>query len=149
MIEVEMEQMKARIKSLPRGCDERKRLAIKLKSLRSKKWNKENPNYTNERAQIRENKRVPKKSNIYLITNIAWGGFVKVGRAINVEKRLMSYQTSSPLRDYKIEFSLEVLDVHGVERFIYNKYEMVNEWTKVDIEDIKNDLIKLKNKTKL
>ncbi len=146
---IEIEQMKARIKSLARGCDERKRLAIQLKALRSKKWREEHPNYEQERAQINESKRVPKKSNMYLITNEAWVGFVKIGRATDVQARLKSYQTSSPLRDYKIEFSVEVLDVHGIERFLYNKYEMINEWTKADVEDIKNDLIKLKNKTKL
>ena len=90
--------------------------------------------------------RKPIESTIYLITNDAWSGFVKVGRAKDVDKRLDSYQTSSPFRDYEVKFSLKVDDVYLAEKLIYNKYEMLNEWTRAEWKSIKNDLIEFNNK---
>lgn len=45
--------------------------------------------------------------HVYAFVNNAWPGWVKIGMSANWEKRLDSYQTSSPHRDYKM---LEVSD---------------------------------------
>ena len=49
----------------------------------------------------------PKNINVYLvyiIINPAWEGWIKVGMALDAQDRLKSYQTSSPLRDYKLKY---------------------------------------------
>lgn len=45
------------------------------------------------------------EGHVYLITNPAWKGWVKVGMAVDANDRCNQYQTSSPLRDYKLEYS--------------------------------------------
>ena len=39
---------------------------------------------------------------VYAITNPAWDGWVKIGMAVDAVDRCNSYNTSSPLRDYKL-----------------------------------------------
>ena len=41
---------------------------------------------------------------VYILTNPAWKGWLKVGMAIDANDRHNSYQTSSPLRDYVLEY---------------------------------------------
>lgn len=53
---------------------------------------------------------------VYVITNKAWPEWVKIGRAIDANDRLRSYQTSSPLRDYWIVHSVHFDDVNAAER---------------------------------
>jgi len=85
--------------------------------------------------------RPPIVSNLYLITNTAFEGWVKVGRARDVVKRLKSYQTSSPYRDFEIKFSVEVEDIAAIERYIYPKYNFKNEWVEVDYKVLMKDII--------
>lgn len=47
-----------------------------------------------------------KSGYLYIITNKAWPNYVKIGVTGDLNKRLQSYQTSSPLRDYILEYSL-------------------------------------------
>ena len=42
--------------------------------------------------------------DVYIISNPAWKGWYKIGMATNAKDRLMNYQTSSPMRDYKLEY---------------------------------------------
>ena len=44
------------------------------------------------------------EGDVYIITNPAWKGWIKVGMAIDAEDRCNGYQTSSPLRDYTLKF---------------------------------------------
>ena len=44
------------------------------------------------------------EGQVYIITNKAWKGWIKVGMAIDAEDRCNGYQTSSPHRDYKLKF---------------------------------------------
>jgi|TARA_R110000737_G_scaffold30837_1_gene49337 hypothetical protein len=53
---------------------------------------------------------------VYAMTNNAWDGWVKIGKAINAEDRLRSYQTSSPMRDYKLIHYVPFDDVNAAER---------------------------------
>lgn len=61
---------------------------------------------------------------VYMITNPAWNEWCKIGITTNMEKRLNSYQTSSPHRDFKIckyEFST---DRRVAERLILSSDEI-------------------------
>jgi hypothetical protein len=44
------------------------------------------------------------EGEVYIIVNPAWEGWIKIGMAIEAEDRLRGYQTSSPLRDFKLKF---------------------------------------------
>lgn len=82
---------------------------------------------------------------IYIITNPAWEGYYKVGKSNNPEKRLKVYQTSSPHRDYVIEFMVEVRDTFYIEKLLKVVFGATHEWIQEDIEDIKNIIINNKH----
>ena len=46
-----------------------------------------------------------KDGYVYIISNPIWVGWCKIGMAIDAEDRLNSYQTSSPFRDYVLDYS--------------------------------------------
>jgi hypothetical protein len=78
-----------------------------------------------------------KSGYVYVISNPAWKGWVKIGMAIDAEDRLKSYQTSSPYRDYQLLHSVYVTDRRAIERKAHRKIgkiaeEKQNEWFKVD-----------------
>lgn len=45
---------------------------------------------------------------IYSITNEAWEDWIKIGKSIDFKRRLLSYQTYSPLKDYHKLYVIEV-----------------------------------------
>jgi len=49
-----------------------------------------------------EKKQGTKDGYVYAIINPAWPDWVKIGMAVDAEDRLNGYQTSSPMRDYKL-----------------------------------------------
>ena len=53
--------------------------------------------------------------SIYTILNEAWNGWIKIGKSIDFRKRLLSYQTYSPLKDYRALHVIEVPDRHIAE----------------------------------
>ena len=78
-----------------------------------------------------------KSGYVYVISNPAWKGWVKIGMAIDAEDRLKSYQTSSPYRDYQLLHSVYVTDRRAIEKKAHRKIgkiaeEKQNEWFKVD-----------------
>ena len=56
-----------------------------------------------------------KQGYVYIITNPAWPGWIKIGKAIDATDRLRSYQTYSPFRDYSLEYGCKVEDSLRVE----------------------------------
>lgn len=75
---------------------------------------------------------------VYLISNKAFPGWVKVGITGNLKKRISSYQTSSPHRDYKIEYSYASDDARGVETKLKETLKpfassIRNEWYQIDL----------------
>ena len=44
------------------------------------------------------------EGDVYIITNPAWKGWIKVGMALDSQDRCKSYQTSSPFRDYTVKY---------------------------------------------
>jgi hypothetical protein len=82
---------------------------------------------------------------LYVITNKAWPGYVKVGVTENLSKRLQSYQTSSPFRDYVLEYSLQhpkylVAEKKIKEVMKHFATDIRNEWFKIDLEFAKSRL---------
>ena len=57
-----------------------------------------------------QNYTTAKDGHVYIITNPAWPDWVKIGMAVDAEDRLNGYQTSSPMRDYQLEFTVKVSD---------------------------------------
>lgn len=80
---------------------------------------------------------------VYLITNPAWKGWVKVGMAIDANDRCNQYQTSSPMRDYKLVYSKyfqyrRVAEAQAHKLCAKKTTENNNEWFKINIKDAIN-----------
>ena len=83
------------------------------------------------------NYRHTKAGYVYVISNPAWKGWVKVGMAIDAEDRCKSYQTSSPFRDYNLLYSVYVTDRRVIEKKAHKRIDKIaedrqNEWFLVD-----------------
>ena len=100
-----------------------------------------NKNFKRKQARIKYLlKKINTKSSgyIYCITNTAWKGWVKIGKASNLQNRLSAYNTSSPFRDYKIIFSRSFSYTSRAEYFLLHKLSkqsktIAGEWFEIDI----------------
>lgn len=86
-----------------------------------------------------------KEGHVYVITNKAWPGWVKIGMAIDAEDRLNGYQTSSPHRDYVLEHSVSSNDRRKSEQEAHTKAQLLaietyGEWFKISVEQAINIL---------
>lgn len=82
---------------------------------------------------------------LYIITNEAFDGWVKVGTTNNLVKRLYTYQTGDPFRSYKIIYSINHPDFRKAEKKIkevmkHFALEIKNEWYKIDLNFAKSRL---------
>lgn len=84
------------------------------------------------------------EGEVYIIRNKAWIDWYKVGKAVSSEDRLQGYQTSSPFRDYVLEYSEMFDNRHQAESSIHRMLEKHDkclerrgEWFKTDIPVIK------------
>jgi len=80
-----------------------------------------------------------KEGYVYVITNPAWIGWVKIGMAIDADDRCNSYQTSSPHRDYELKYDIETDDRRALEQAAHKEAikvasEYKGEWFKLDVE---------------
>ena len=87
-----------------------------------------------------QNYNTTKSGYVYVITNTAWPEWVKVGMAIDADDRLNSYQTSSPFRDYELQYSVYCKDRRKLEGKAHKAVEAIasdrnNEWFKASVED--------------
>jgi len=85
------------------------------------------------------------EGEVYIITNPAWKGWIKVGMAIDSEDRCKGYQTSSPLRDFKLKFKKYFDDRRTAEQTAHTLCakkadKRKGEWFKLDIK-IAKDII--------
>lgn len=60
-----------------------------------------------------------KRGFVYVITNAAFPGYVKIGRAFNPDSRLAGYQTGDPHRGYKLYAAVYFEDCHFAEEEIH------------------------------
>jgi len=77
------------------------------------------------------------EGQVYVITNKAWRGWVKIGMAIDAEDRCNQYQTSSPHRDYELKYCKSFLNRKTAE---YKAHELC----KTESKDNKGEWFKLK-----
>ena len=80
-----------------------------------------------------------KEGYVYVITNKAWPEWVKIGMAIDAEDRLNGYQTSSPMRDYVLEYSVASNDRRKSEKEAHTRAlplatDCKGEWFKMSVE---------------
>ena len=85
------------------------------------------------------------EGEVYIIINPAWKGWIKVGMAIDAEDRLKGYQTSSPLRDFKLKFkkyfdNRRVAEQQAHALCAKKALKRKGEWFKVDFK-IAKDII--------
>ena len=81
-----------------------------------------------------------KEGYVYVITNPAWPDWVKIGMAVDAEDRLNGYQTSSPMRDYKLEYSVKSKDRRKSEKEAHTKAlrkcdDSHGEWFKMSVSE--------------
>tara|TARA_R110000796_G_scaffold218739_1_gene334683 strand:- start:6 stop:410 length:405 start_codon:yes stop_codon:yes gene_type:complete len=78
------------------------------------------------------------QGQVYIITNPAWEGWVKVGMAVDANDRANNYQTSSPYRDYELGYVVDTLDRRATEAETHARlgelFEQRNEWFKCNVE---------------
>ena len=74
------------------------------------------------------------EGQVYVIVNPNFPEWVKVGMAIDSEDRLNNYQTSSPFRDYVLNYKCNVSDRRAAESEAHTElhklYERRSEWFK-------------------
>lgn len=78
---------------------------------------------------------------IYAVINDAWPGWYKIGTALLPEKRLASYQTSTPFRDFKLVYEAFTTDRLVTERKAHNFFDGIaadrrGEWFYVEDSEI-------------
>jgi hypothetical protein len=79
-----------------------------------------------------------KEGFLYLISNDAFPGYVKVGITEDISSRLRTYQTSDPRRKYKVESYIFHPDVRAAEKQIKELMKpfakrVRNEWYEIDL----------------
>lgn len=82
---------------------------------------------------------------LYIITNDAFPGWVKVGTTDNLTKRLQTYQTGDPFRRYRVVYSIHHPQYREAERKIKETMKrfalsIKNEWYEVDLSIAKSRL---------
>jgi len=60
-----------------------------------------------------------KEGEVYIIRNMAWPNWYKVGKAVDATDRLKGYQTSSPHRDFVLCYREHFKDRHTAEKAIH------------------------------
>jgi hypothetical protein len=65
-----------------------------------------------------------KEGILYFITNTAWPKHVKIGITTDIDKRLATYQTGDPFRNYKVSHYEFVLDRHACEKQVKEIYSV-------------------------
>ena len=75
-----------------------------------------------------------KEGYVYAIVNGAWPEWVKIGKALDAEDRLNGYQPSSPMRDYKLVYSVHFDDRNVAERKAHTMaaFKTAHPWNKHD-----------------
>lgn len=69
---------------------------------------------------------------VYVAINPAWPGKVKIGKTTNPTKRLSSYQTATPLRDFEFACAVWFPDCKLAEAILLKSLGAANEWAVCD-----------------
>ena len=82
------------------------------------------------------------EGHVYVVSNPAWEGYFKVGKAFDSKDRMRNFQTGSPYRDYMLHYVEFFNDRHVSEKAVHNTLKrmniaFLNEWFYTDLETIK------------
>tara|TARA_R110000744_G_scaffold36484_2_gene84182 strand:- start:52 stop:519 length:468 start_codon:yes stop_codon:yes gene_type:complete len=93
-----------------------------------------------------------KQGHVYIVSNPAWKGWFKVGMAIDAADRCRGYQTSSPFRDFKLEYSRFFSDRKNTEKLVHKKListgsKNKGEWFNASLNEIKTTIKEVKDAT--
>ena len=93
-----------------------------------------------------------KDGYVYIISNPIWVGWCKIGMAIDAEDRLNSYQTSSPFRDYVLDYSKYFSNRRNAEAIAHRNVGKIankrqGEWFHCTLEDAKNIIEEIVDET--
>lgn len=82
-----------------------------------------------------------KEHTLYILSNPNYPGWIKLGRTTNLSKRLCTYNTSSPFRDFKIDFNINTKSAPEIEWFLKHKYNTSHEWYQLSVKEAKNEIL--------
>lgn len=90
-------------------------------------------------------KIMQKAGYLYIVTNAAFPGWVKVGTTLNLKERLHTYQTGDPHRNYRLEYFLHHPAFREAEKKIKEVMKhfakaIKGEWYEVDLNFAKSRL---------
>ena len=113
---------------------------LDVKDIKRKEELKETALEISRNALRQYNKQ--KDGYVYVISNPAWKGWYKVGMAVYSQDRCGSYQTSSPHRDYRLEYSKYFLNRKVAEEIAHDVISEISldrngEWFKVSVNKIR------------
>ena len=113
---------------------------LDVKDIKRKEELKETALEISRNALRQYNKQ--KDGYVYVISNPAWRGWYKVGMAVDSQDRCGSYQTSSPHRDYRLEYSKYFLNRKVAEEIAHDVISEISldrngEWFKVSVNKIR------------
>ena len=99
-----------------------------------------------------QNYKSSKEGEVYIITNPAFEGWVKVGMAVDAIDRLKNYQTSSPFRDFELEYFCKVNDRRASEakahQLLDSKFHRQGEWFCCSLKDARQILNEVEMESK-
>lgn len=86
-----------------------------------------------------------KSGYLYIVTNDAFSGWVKIGTTFNLNERLHVYQTGDPFRRYILQYSLYHPLFREAEKKIKEAMKpfaksIKNEWYEIDLQFAKSRL---------
>lgn len=113
---------------------------LDVKDIKRKEELKETALEISKNALRQYNKQ--KDGYVYIISNPAWKGWYKVGMAVDSQDRCGSYQTSSPHRDYRLEYSKYFLNRKVAEEIAHDVISEISldrngEWFRVSVNKIR------------
>jgi hypothetical protein len=113
---------------------------LDVKDIKRKEELKETALEISRNALRQYNKQ--KDGYVYMISNPAWKGWYKVGMAVDSQDRCGSYQTSSPHRDYRLEYSKYFLNRKVAEEIAHEVISEISldrngEWFRVSVNKIR------------
>ena len=95
-------------------------------------------NYPPKRTDTNSDDRL--KKYVYVVSHPQYKGLYKVGIAKDWKSRLNSYQTSDPLRQYKMEYKHLTPLFRETEKHIHDIFDNLGEWVQASLENIKKEI---------
>jgi hypothetical protein len=92
---------------------------------------------SSERSKLNNKQITNKRGHVYVMTNPAWPGFVKVGKSADYEGRVNGFQTHSPHGDYVLEYKKKFEDRNLAEQIAHSgllEFHHQREWFKCSAE---------------